>query len=84
MTVDLQSTMDYVSGKVIMVTGGGGSIGSELCRQIAAHRPKQLIIVDIYENTTYDVQNELKVRFPELDLVADCIRAEYESYELDF
>ena len=52
-----------------MVTGGGGSIGSELCRQIAAHRPKQLIIVDIYENTTYDVQNELKVRFPELDLV---------------
>lgn len=52
-----------------MVTGGGGSIGSELCRQIAAHKPKQLIIVDIYENTTYDVQNELKVRFPELDLV---------------
>ena len=68
-TVDLQSIMDYVSGKIIMVTGGGGSIGSELCRQIAAHKPKQLIIVDIYENTTYDVQNELKVRFPELDLV---------------
>lgn len=67
--VDLQSIMDYVSGKVIMVTGGGGSIGSELCRQIAAHKPKQLIIVDIYENTTYDVQNELKVRFPELNLV---------------
>lgn len=52
-----------------MVTGGGGSIGSELCRQIAAHKPKQLIIVNIYENTTFDVQNELKVRFPELDLV---------------
>lgn len=67
--VDLQSIMDYVSGKVIMVTGGGGSIGSELCRQIAAHKPKQLIIVDIYENTTYDVQNELKVKFPELNLV---------------
>ena len=67
--VNLQSIMDYVSGKVIMVTGGGGSIGSELCRQIAAHKPKQLIIVDIYENTTYDVQNELKVRFPELNLV---------------
>lgn len=67
--VDLQSIMDYVSGKVIMVTGGGGSIGSELCRQIAAHKPKMLIIVDIYENTTYDVQNELKVKFPELNLV---------------
>lgn len=67
--VDLQSIMDYVSGKVIMVTGGGGSIGSELCRQIAAHQPKLLIIVDIYENTTYDVQNELKVKFPELNLV---------------
>ena len=67
--VNLQSIMNYVAGKVIMVTGGGGSIGSELCRQIAAHKPKQLIIVDIYENTTYDVQNELKVRFPELNLV---------------
>lgn len=67
--VDLQSIMNYVSGKVIMVTGGGGSIGSELCRQIAAHKPKLLIIVDIYENTTYDVQNELKVKFPELNLV---------------
>ena len=67
--VDLQSIMDYVSRKVIMVTGGGGSIGSELCRQIAAHKPKLLIIVDIYENTTYDVQNELKVKFPELNLV---------------
>lgn len=67
--VDLQSIMDYVSGKVVMVTGGGGSIGSELCRQIAAHKPKLLIIVDIYENTTYDVQNELKVKFPELNLV---------------
>lgn len=68
-TVDLQSIMDYVSGKIIMVTGGGGSIGSELCRQIAAHHPKQLIIVDIYENTTYDIQNELKVKYPDLDLV---------------
>jgi FlaA1/EpsC-like NDP-sugar epimerase len=61
--------MGYVSGKVIMVTGGGGTIGSELCRQIASHKPKQLVIVDIYENTTYDIQNELKHDFPELDLV---------------
>ena len=68
-TVDLESIMGYVSGKIIMVTGGGGSIGSELCRQIAGHKPKQLIILDIYENTTYDIQNELKVKFPELDLV---------------
>ena len=68
-SVDLQSIMDYVYGKVVMVTGGGGSIGSELFRQIAAHKPKLLIIVDIYENTTYDVQNELKVKFPELNLV---------------
>lgn len=55
-TVDLDSIMGYVSDKVVMVTGGGGSIGSELCRQIASHNPKQLVIVDIYENTTYDIQ----------------------------
>lgn len=67
--VDLNSIMGYVSEKVIMVTGGGGSIGSELCRQIAAHNPKQLIILDIYENTTYDIQNELKADYPELNLV---------------
>lgn len=67
--VDLDSIMGYVSDKVIMVTGGGGSIGSELCRQIASHNPRQLVIVDIYENTTYDIQQELKSRFPELNLV---------------
>jgi FlaA1/EpsC-like NDP-sugar epimerase len=67
--VDLDSIMGYVSGKVIMVTGGGGSIGSELCRQIASHHPKQLLIVDIYENTTYDIQQELKRAYPDLDLV---------------
>ncbi len=67
--VDLDSIMGYVSGKVVMVTGGGGSIGSELCRQIASHNPKQLVIVDIYENSTYDIQLELKRRYPDLDLV---------------
>ena len=51
------------------MTGGGGSIGSELCRQIAAHKPKQLIIFDIYENNAYDIQQELKDTYPELDLV---------------
>ena len=67
--VDLDSIMGYVRDKVIMVTGGGGSIGSELCRQIATHKPKQLIIFDIYENSAYDIQQELKKKFPELDLV---------------
>ena len=67
--VDLNSIMDYVSGKVVMVTGGGGTIGSELCRQIASHKPKTLIIFDIYENTTYDIQLELKHDYPDLDLV---------------
>ena len=67
--VNIDSIMDYVSEKVVVVTGGGGSIGSELCRQIAGHNPKQLIIIDIYENTTYEVQNELRKKFPDLDLV---------------
>ncbi|MBQ7897089.1 MAG: polysaccharide biosynthesis protein [Clostridia bacterium] len=61
--------LSYVKGKTVMVTGGGGSIGSELCRQIALHSPKRLIIFDIYENSTYDIQNELKRNNPDLDLV---------------
>ena len=64
----LDEIMGYISNRVILVTGGGGSIGSELCRQIAAHKPKQLIILDIYENTTYNLQLELKRNFPELNL----------------
>ncbi len=68
-SVDLNSILGYVQGKVVLVTGGGGSIGSELCRQIATHKPKQLVIVDIYENSVYDIQQELKGRYPELDLV---------------
>ena len=68
--VDLDSILGYVKGKVILVTGGGGSIGSELCRQIATHQPKQLIIVDIYENNAYDIQQELKMKYEDtLDLV---------------
>lgn len=66
--VDLTSILGYVSNKVIMVTGGGGSIGSELCRQIASHNPRQLVIVDIYENNAYNIQNELRNSFPTLDL----------------
>ncbi len=67
--VDLDSIMDYVENKVIMVTGGGGSIGSELCRQLASKNPKKLIIIDIYENNAYDIQQELKKKYRELDLV---------------
>lgn len=67
--VQMEEIMGYVSGKTILVTGGGGSIGSELCRQIAAHQPKQLIIFDIYENNAYDIQLELKRKYPELNLV---------------
>ena len=65
----IDSIMDYVSGKTVLVTGGGGSIGSELCRQIARHEPKQLVIFDIYENNAYDIQQELLAKYPELSLV---------------
>ncbi len=67
--VNLSQIMGYVSNKVILVTGGGGSIGSELCRQIASHNPKQLIVFDVYENNAYDLQQELKRSYPELNLV---------------
>ena len=67
--VDLDSIMGYVTGRVVMVTGGGGSIGSELCRQLADHGVKQLIIVDIYENNAYAIQQELLMKYPDLDLV---------------
>ena len=67
--VNNEEVLAQHEGKVVMVTGGGGSIGSELCRQIASHHPKQLIIFDIYENTTYDLQQELKRTYPELNLV---------------
>lgn len=66
--VDLMQIFEELKGKVIMVTGGGGSIGSELCRQIAEHGPKQLIIFDVYENNAYDIQNELRKLYPCMDL----------------
>ncbi len=66
---DLSGVFSFIHGKTVLVTGGGGSIGSELCRQIAAHEPKQLIIFDIYENNAYDIQQELKDRYPDMDLV---------------
>ena len=67
--VKIDEVVKYVSGKTVLVTGGGGSIGSELCRQVAAHEPKQLIIFDIYENNAYDIQQELKNSYPDLNLV---------------
>ncbi|MEJ8743483.1 nucleoside-diphosphate sugar epimerase/dehydratase [Mediterraneibacter sp. HCN-7094] len=66
--VNMDEIFQYLKGKVILVTGGGGSIGSELCRQIAAHEPKQLIIFDIYENNAYDIEQELRRKYPELNL----------------
>ena len=65
---NLESVINYVRDKVVLVTGGGGSIGSELCRQIAANHPKVLIIFDIYENNAYDIQQELISKYPSLHL----------------
>lgn len=67
--INMEEVLGHVGGKVVLVTGGGGSIGSELCRQLAAHHPKQLIILDIYENNAYDIQQELIRKYPDLDLV---------------
>ena len=67
--INTEEVLGYVKDKTVLVTGGGGSIGSELCRQIAAHQPQQLIIVDIYENNAYDIQQELIRKYPKLDLV---------------
>ena len=66
--IDMESVGQYVSNKRVLVTGGGGSIGSELCRQIAAHNPKLLIIFDIYENNAYEIQQELIRKYPNLKL----------------
>ena len=68
--INLGDELNYVEDKVVLVTGGGGTIGSELCRQIAVHNPKRLIIFDIYENNAYEIQHELHHNFPQLDLVA--------------
>ena len=67
--INTEEILNSVHNKVILVTGGGGSIGSELCRQIAAHHPKQLIIIDIYENSAYEIQQELLRKYPELNQV---------------
>ena len=66
--MNLDDMNGIIKNKIIMVTGGGGSIGSELCRQIVKYEPKQLVLIDIYENNAYDIQQEIKRHFPEIDL----------------
>lgn len=66
--VNMDEICQYIQGKTVLVTGGGGSIGSELCRQIARHSPRRLIIFDIYENNAYDVEQELRTNYPGMDL----------------
>lgn len=66
---DMTEVYAFIHDKVVLVTGGGGSIGSELCRQVASHHPRQLIIFDIYENNAYSIQLELREKYPDLDLV---------------
>ena len=67
--LELDDDKNYLKDQVVLVTGGGGSIGSELCRQIAKRKPKKLIIFDVYENSAYDIQNELRHNYPDLDLL---------------
>ncbi len=80
--VNMEEIYGQISGKSILVTGGGGSIGSELCRQVAAHNPKQLTIFDIYENSAYDIEQELRSKYPELNLKV-CIGSVRDSRCLD-
>ncbi len=68
LNVNISEIVEYLNDRVVLVTGGGGSIGSELCRQIAAHGPRKLIIFDVYENNAYAIQQELSRKYPELDL----------------
>lgn len=65
--VNLREISGYIEGKIVLVTGGGGSIGSELCRQIARFRPRKLIALDIYENTVFELSNEMESAFPNLE-----------------
>ena len=67
--VNLEEINGYLGNQIVMITGGGGSIGSELCRQIAKSSPKQLIIIDSYENNAYDIEQELKRNYPKLNLL---------------
>ena len=80
---DMKEVFDYITGKVVLVTGVG-SIGSELARQIAAHGPKHLILFDIYENNAYDIQQELKKKYPnlKLDIIIGSVRDSRKIFDL--
>ena len=82
--LDTRSIESFLGGRTVLVTGGGGSIGSELCRQIARYAPKKLIILDIYENNAYDIQQELTRKHPSLELCAEIasVRDKEKIYEL--
>jgi len=90
-TLDNKGITNYISGKTVLVTGGGGSIGSELCRQIASYNPKELIIFDIYENNAYEIQNELRYKYKNLKLMTligsirdrDRIKEVFDEYKID-
>ncbi len=85
MVFDMGAIREYIKDRTVLVTGGGGSIGSELCRQIADCAPKKLVILDIYENNAYDIQMELRRHHPELDLeVTICSIADYERCRILF
>ena len=71
LTITDKEELQYYKDKTVLVTGGGGSIGSEICRQIAKCEPKRLIVVDVYENNAYDIQQELSYAHPELDLCVE-------------
>jgi len=66
--VDMEQLRDQIRGKTVLVTGGGGAIGSELCRQVAKREPKLLLILDVYENNAYEIQQELKEQYPNLNM----------------
>ena len=72
-TFDQESVNNFIKGKVCMVTGGGGSIGSELCRQIASYEPKEIIICDVYENNAFDISNEIRRKYPNLPLYTEIV-----------
>ena len=80
---DMSDVFEMIKGKTILVTGGGGSIGSELCRQIAAHQPERLIIFDIYENNAYAIQQELREKYPEMELTV-LIGSVHDSRRLEY
>lgn len=82
--LDNNNIKSLIKDKVVLVTGGGGSIGSELCRQIMLHNPKQLLMLDIYENSLYSIEQELKTRYPNADIKAIIanIRDEERMFEI--